>query len=43
MDHGYGCVACFNEAFSLMVYVDSQEEADSWYETVSAVPEAEIY
>lgn len=28
--------------FSLMVYVDSQEEADSWYETVSAAPEAEI-
>ncbi len=25
-----------------MVYVDSQEEADSWYETVSAVPGAEI-
>ena len=42
MDHGYGGVASFNEAFSLMVYVDSQEEADSWYETVSAAPEAEI-
>ena len=28
--------------FSLMVYVDSQEETDSWYETVSAAPEAEI-
>lgn len=42
MDHGYGGVASFNEAFSLMVYVDSQEEADSWYEIVSAVPEAEI-
>lgn len=27
MDHGYGGVASFNEAFSLMVYVDSQEEA----------------
>ncbi|WP_193437504.1 VOC family protein, partial [Streptococcus suis] len=26
----------------LMVYVDSQEEADSWYEIVSAVPEAEM-
>ena len=25
-----------------MVYVDSQEEADSWYEKVSAVPGAEI-
>ncbi len=25
-----------------MVYVDSQEEADSWYEKVSAAPEAEI-
>lgn len=42
MDHGYGGVASFNEAFSLMVCVDSQEEADSWYETVSAAPEAEI-
>lgn len=29
MDHGYGGVASFNEAFSLMVYVDSQEEAES--------------
>ncbi|HEM6452798.1 VOC family protein [Streptococcus suis] len=42
MDHGYGGEASFNEAFSLMVYVDSQEEADSWYEIVSAVPEAEV-
>ena len=42
MDHGYGGEASFNEAFSLMVYVDSQEEADSWYEKVSAAPEAEI-
>ena len=42
MDHGYGGVASFNEAFSLMVYVDSQEDAESWYERVSAVPEAEI-
>lgn len=42
MDHGYGGEASFNEAFSLMVYVDSQEEAESWYEKVSAVPEAEI-
>lgn len=42
MDHGYGGEASFNEAFSFMVYVDSQEEAESWYETVSAVPEAEI-
>ncbi len=42
MDHGYGGEASFNEAFSFMVYVDSQEEAESWYEKVSAVPEAEI-
>ncbi|MDG3207085.1 VOC family protein [Streptococcus suis] len=42
MDHGYGGVASFNEAFSFMVYVDSQEEAESWYEKVSAVPEAGI-
>ncbi|HFI0327144.1 TPA: VOC family protein [Streptococcus suis] len=42
MDHGYDGVASFNEAFSFMVYVDSQEEAESWYEKVSAVPEAEI-
>lgn len=42
MDHGYGGVASFNEAFSLMVYVDSQEEADAYYDLLSAVPEAEM-
>ncbi|HEM4974241.1 TPA: VOC family protein [Streptococcus suis] len=42
MDHGYGAEASFNEAFSLMVYVDSQDELDFYYDLLSAVPEAEI-
>ncbi|NQG20130.1 VOC family protein [Streptococcus suis] len=42
MDHGYGGEASFNEAFSLMVYVDSQEELNFYYDLLSAVPEAEM-
>lgn len=42
MDHGYGGEASFNEAFSLMVYVDSQDELDFYYDLLSAVPEAEM-
>ncbi|MFU2181304.1 VOC family protein [Streptococcus hyovaginalis] len=42
MDHGYGGENSFNEAFSFMLLVDTQEEADAYYEHLSAVPEAEI-
>jgi predicted 3-demethylubiquinone-9 3-methyltransferase (glyoxalase superfamily) len=31
----------FNEAISLMVYCDTQEEIDDYWEKLSAVPEAE--
>jgi predicted 3-demethylubiquinone-9 3-methyltransferase (glyoxalase superfamily) len=36
-NHNFG----FNEAISLMVYCDSQEEIDYFWEKLSAVPEAE--
>ncbi|NQN66948.1 VOC family protein [Streptococcus suis] len=42
MDHGYGGEASFNEAFSLMLYVDSQDELNFYYDLLSAVPEAEM-
>ncbi|HFI0351127.1 TPA: VOC family protein [Streptococcus suis] len=42
MDHGYGGEASFNEAFSLMVYVDGQDELNFYYDLLSAVPEAEM-
>ncbi|MGQ7462498.1 VOC family protein [Streptococcus suis] len=42
MDHSYGGEASFNEAFSLMVYVDSQDELNFYYDLLSAVPEAEM-
>lgn len=42
MDHGYGGEASFNESFSLMVYVDSQDELNFYYDLLSAVPEAEM-
>ncbi len=42
MDHGYGGEASFNEAFSFMVYVDSQDELNFYYDLLSAVPEAEM-
>ena len=41
MDHGYGGVASFNEAFSLMVYTDSQEETSRLYDHLSHEPKAE--
>ena len=41
MDHGYGGESSFNEAFSLMIYVDTQEEADELYHLLSRVPDAE--
>ena len=41
MDHGYGGVASFNEAFSLMVYTDSQEETSRLYDLLSHEPKAE--
>ena len=41
MDHGYGGVASFNEAFSLMVYTESQEETSRFYELLSHEPKAE--
>ncbi|MGE4296301.1 MAG: VOC family protein [Campylobacterales bacterium] len=36
-EHGFG----FNEAVSLMVYCDTQEEIDAFWRKLSAVPEAE--
>lgn len=36
-EHGYG----FNEAVSLLVECDSQEEIDYYWEKLSAVPESE--
>ena len=41
MDHGYGGVASFNEAFSLMIYTDSQEETSRLYDLLSHEPKAE--
>jgi predicted 3-demethylubiquinone-9 3-methyltransferase (glyoxalase superfamily) len=41
MDHGVGGDELFNEAFSFMVLCDTQEEIDSYWDKLSAVPEAE--
>lgn len=41
MDHGFGGENSFNEAFSLMVYTDSQEETQRLYQQLSHVPESE--
>jgi predicted 3-demethylubiquinone-9 3-methyltransferase (glyoxalase superfamily) len=41
MDHGYGEDFTFNEAFSLMVLCDDQDEIDYYWEKLSFVPEAE--
>ena len=41
MDHGYGADFTFNEAFSLMVLCDTQEEIDHYWDRLSFVPEAE--
>ena len=41
MDNGYPADFNFNEAFSLMVYCDTQEQIDYYWNALSAVPEAE--
>ncbi len=41
MDNGYPADFNFNEAFSLMVYCNSQEQIDYYWDTLSADPEAE--
>lgn len=41
MDNGYPSDFNFNEAFSLMVYCESQAEIDYYWNALSAVPEAE--
>ena len=41
MDNGYPADFSFNEAFSLMIYCDSQKQIDYYWEALSAVPEAE--
>lgn len=41
MDHGFGGDFTFNEAFSLMVSCDTQEEIDYYWDKLSFVPEAE--
>lgn len=41
MDNGFDVDYTFNEAFSLMVYCDSQEEIDDYWDKLSRVPEAE--
>lgn len=41
MDHGYGGNVTFNEAFSLMVYCDTDAELDRYWAHLSHVKEAE--
>ena len=41
MDNGFDVDYTFNEAFSFMVYCDSQEEIDYYWDKLSRVPEAE--
>lgn len=41
MDHGYGGDFTFNEAFSLMINCEDQEEIDYYWDKLSADPEAE--
>jgi predicted 3-demethylubiquinone-9 3-methyltransferase (glyoxalase superfamily) len=41
MDHGFAVDAQFNEAFSLIVYCDTQQEIDEYWAKLSRVPEAE--
>lgn len=41
MDHGFGGDFAFNEALSLMVLCDNQEEIDYYWDKLSYVPEAE--
>jgi predicted 3-demethylubiquinone-9 3-methyltransferase (glyoxalase superfamily) len=41
MDHGFAVDARFTEAFSLIVYCDTQQEIDEYWAKLSRVPEAE--
>ncbi|HEU5298931.1 MAG TPA: VOC family protein, partial [bacterium] len=41
MDSAHGHNFSFNEAISLVVYCDTQQEIDYYWERLSAVPEAE--
>lgn len=41
MDSAHGHNFNFNEAFSFMVYCDTQEEIDNYWDKLSSVPEAE--
>lgn len=41
MDHGFDVDESFNEAFSLIVYCDTQQEIDDYWARLSRVPEAE--
>ena len=41
MDHGFDADFTFNEAFSLIVYCDTQEQIDYFWSKLSGVPEAE--
>lgn len=41
MDHGFDADFTFNEAFSLIVYCDTQKEIDGFWSKLSHVPEAE--
>jgi len=41
MDSAYKHSFAFNEAISFIVYCDTQEEIDYYWEKLSAVPEAE--
>lgn len=41
MDNGYPADFNFNEAFSLMIYCETQEQIDYYWNALSAVPEAE--
>lgn len=40
-DHGFDADFCFNEAFSLIVNCENQQEIDYYWDKLSAVPEAE--
>jgi len=41
MDNGYPADFSFNEAFSIMIYCETQEQIDYYWNALSAVPEAE--
>lgn len=42
MDHAMTEGDSFNEAFSLIIYCDDQQEIDEYWQKLSAVPEAEV-